>query len=445
MIKEKPKKTKYNIKKSKTEILIEYIKTIGCSVLIAIFITTGLAIHARNEMIKNLYERPSEQHLIDRKIAEQIILQSPPLDTLQYKTYQVCMHTGEIYEAVEEYEKAQYAYELAVEKAKPQVYKPYYKLSKVLIAQEKFDKVEQLLDNINDINDKNLIKFKTRTYITMGDKYYSIGKFLSAAKSYEKAQFYYDKFSKKDKIIDQSIKKRIINSYINTADIMVNSGLNSDAIRFLKKAENYEPDNHEIRYKLAIVLSDLSPEDALKYLDPLLEEIPQDIDYNIYGTTLMKAANIADLDGRPTQAKYYRYRIHSIDLFVNRKVVYQNDLDISLNSFIVKKSFFTYPLKPTFNFINNSNTDIVNLSADFVLTQNGKNLETITKTIANKNKPLLFGTYEPNKISLTFNTKIFTKKEFETYTIKIYAYKDEKYKTLICEFRIPETSIYPPR
>ena len=45
----------------------------------------------------------------------------------------------------------------------------------------------------------------------MGDKYYSIGKFLSAAKSYEKAKFYYDKFTRKDPVVESSIKNRIKN------------------------------------------------------------------------------------------------------------------------------------------------------------------------------------------------------------------------------------------
>ena len=54
MIKEKKKNTKYNYKKSKARILMEYVRTVLCSFLLAIFITTGLAIHARNEMIKDI-------------------------------------------------------------------------------------------------------------------------------------------------------------------------------------------------------------------------------------------------------------------------------------------------------------------------------------------------------------------------------------------------------
>ena len=88
----------------------------------------------------------------------------------------------------------------------------------------------------------------------------------------------------------------------------------------------------------------------------------------------MKAAHIADLDGRPTKAKYYRYKIHSIDLFINRKVVYANDIEPEIVSFVAKKVFFKYPILADFKFINVSSLDIVNLNADFVLTIKDNNI-----------------------------------------------------------------------
>ena len=131
------------------------------------------------------------------------------------------MQTGKICEIAKDYTDAQMAYELAIKKAKPNTFKPYHKLIIVLVEQEKFKEANDILENIHDTSDKNLINFKTRAFLTIGDKYYSIGKFLSAAKSYENAKFYYDKFNKKDKKIEKSIDNRIINSYIQTADIMV--------------------------------------------------------------------------------------------------------------------------------------------------------------------------------------------------------------------------------
>lgn len=437
MIKEKKKKTKYNFQKSKTQIFLECLRTVLCSVLVAIIITTCLAIHAKNEMIKDIFAEAQEQATMDRKVALEIINQTNLLKDLKNKTYSVCMHAGDIYEIAGDYPDAQRAYELAIGKAKPNVYTPYYKLIYVLIEQQKFDDANAVLDNIKDITSKKLIKFKTRSYLTIGDKYYSIGKFLSAAKSYERADFYYSKFAKKDNTIEEAIKKRIISSYVHVADIMVKTGLNSDAVRFLKKAESYTPEDFQIRYKMAIILSDLDPEKSVEYLETLLEEIPQEIDYSVYNTALMKAANIADLDGRPTQAKFYRYKIHSIDMFVNRKVIYKNDIETILRSFKIKKVFFNYPLKATYHFLNLSGSDIINLYGDFVLCNNDKPLETVTTVIANKDKPMFSNSNEPNEASITFKKKIFTKKELENYSIKIYLYKDKKYKTLVSENKIP--------
>lgn len=440
MIKEKKRITKYNRKKTKQQIIQEYLRTIAVSFFIGVVITSFLAIHARNEMIKNIYANIEEQESMDKKMAQQIIQQSDLMDDLHKKKYLVCLHVGDLYATAGDYKNAQYAYELAIDKVPAGVYKPYLKLCSVLIAQEKMDKANALLDSLKDHKNKSLIKVKSRSYIIMGDKYYSIGKFLSAAKSYEKAEFYYSKFTRKDPKIEEAIKKRVINAYIQTADVMVKTGLNSDAVRFLQKAEKYDPKNFQIRYKLAIVLSDSDPEASITYLDKLLDEIPQHIDYGVYCNALRKAANIADLDGRPTQAKYYRYKMHSIDMFVNRKVVYKNDFDISLDAFSVRKAWFTYPLRGTFSITNNSSVDIVNMYADFVLVNGDKPVETITQHFVNRDNPLYSNGYESVSTSVKFKKRIFTKKELENYSIEVYLYKDEKFKTQVAKFKIPSKS-----
>ena len=437
MIKEKKKTTKYNIVKTKKQIFLEYTRTIFFSIFVGIIITTSLAINSRNEMLKNIYLEASVQQKIDRETALNLISQSNLLENLHSKKYSVCMHIAELYEAAGDYKDAKIVYEEAIQKAKPNDYKPYYKLLCVLLNLEDFESSQAMLNNVKDIKNIKLLKFKTRAYITMGDKYYSIGKFLSAAKSYEKANYYYNKFTKKDNKVVKSIKDRIINSYIEVADIMVKTGLNKDAIRFLKKAESFAPENTSIKYKLAIVLTDTDPEKAIPYLEELLEKIPQDIDYSIYGTALMKSANIADLDGRPTQAKYYRYKIHSIDMFLNRKVVYKNDIEIAFHPYPIKKVLFKYPIKAQYSFLNVSNTDIINLFADFELVNKNKVVETITLQVANRNKPLFSYATDPNYVKIKFNKNFFTKKEIENYTIKIYLYKDKKYKTLANENIIP--------
>lgn len=436
MIKEKKKRSKYNHKKTNIQIFIEYIKTVLCSILIAIFITSFLTIKARYEMIEDITLKQQNQNLLDKKVALELITKTDLLSNLKNKSYAVCMHAGEICEIANDYKDAQKAYELAIFKSKQNNYKPYYKLLTVLVAQNDFKSAEALLDGISDATNKNLIKFKTRSYLTIGDKLYSIGKFLSAAKSYEKAEFYYNKFIKKDKKIELAIKDRIIKSYIEVADIMVRSGLNSDALRYLKKAEKYAPTDFKIRYKLAIVLSDLNPEISIEYFEKLMKERPQDIDYGSFNTALIKSANIADLDNRPTKAKYYRYKMHSIDLFVNRKVVYANDIEIYLKQAKAKKVLFKYPINLEYEFNNISNFDINNLTADFVLCHNNKNLETITQTIADKQTPLYASSLDNYKVNIKFNQKIYTKKELEQYTVKIYLYKDPKYKTLASENKI---------
>ena len=99
----------------------------------------------------------------------------------------------------------------------------------------------------------------------------------------------------------------------------------------------------------------------------MLEEQPQNIDYGVYTKSLMKSSTIAELQGDKTKAKYLRYKIHSVDLFVDRKVVYKNDVDVILDSFKVSKILFRYQLKAKYKIRNNSSSNIKSLSADFVL------------------------------------------------------------------------------
>ena len=127
-------------------------------------------------------------------------------------------------------------------------------------------------------------------------------------------------------------------------------------------------------------------------------------------------------------------------MFINRKVIYKNDIETSLSAFSIKKALFKYPLKATYQFINVSNADIINLKGDFVLCANNKPLETITKVVADKDSPMFVNPDKPNEVKISFKKNIYTKKELENYTIKIYLYKDEKYKTLVSENRLPKRS-----
>ena len=416
------KKNRVNFDAPKN-IIIGYGKTIGVSFLVALVFTIFLTIHARHEMIKNLYVSETEKQRIDEQLAKQIVEESDLTSKLLTKNYAICMQVGQLYETAKDYKSAQVAYEIAVERAKNGMYMPYYKLAHILIAQEKFEEAEAIINSVTDIKNKNLIKFKTKVYIDEGDKYYSLGKFLKAARSYEKAKYYYDRFTKKDKVIDNSIKKRIVNSYSQAATIVVQEGYNSDAVNFLHKAEKYAPDDFHIKYKLAIIYSDLDPIKSVEYFEPLLKKMPQYIDYSTYNKALLKASNIAELQGQ------------------NTKVVYKNDVNVNVEYFNIKKVLFRYNLLAGYKFINVSNLDINKMYAEFVLKQGDNIKETVVVQCVKKSNPLYSNGGETDTIDIKLGKNIFTKKELSQYKIEIYLYKDEKFKTLVETFVIPQKSI----
>ena len=68
---------------------MEYLRTIGFSFSFALVFTVVLAIHARSEMIRNLYVNPEEQFKMDEAVARQIIVQSDLLKDLKNKKYAI--------------------------------------------------------------------------------------------------------------------------------------------------------------------------------------------------------------------------------------------------------------------------------------------------------------------------------------------------------------------
>ena len=442
MIKEKAKKKKKRERTFFQEILI-YLKTAAVSFLVAVLISTYLSYRARNEMLKNLYVSKEKRNILEQKVAKQIVENSDLISSLNDKSYAIAMHVGELYEAAGDLSKAEYAYFIATNKAPNGKYLSHLKLALVLIAQNKIADAEKLISSVVDMNNLSLIRFKTRAYIVLGDKFYSEHKYLKAAEAFEQANYYYTRLSKVDKQIKESLKQRLVQSYIDTATVLIKNGYNSEAARFLKKALKYEPDNLTIQYRLAIVYADLDPIVSVQYFEPLISKIPQDIDRHIFANVLIKAANIMDIQGNTTKAKYYRYKIHSLDIYAQNKVIYKEDVEVFLNSFNIKKTMFTYRLDSSYTIKNISSQDINKMSVDFVLRNGDKVRETVTlKNCVTKKRPLYSNGGEISDLIVKFDKNIYTRREIEQYYIDIYLYKDPAYKTFVSSFKVPVKSVH---
>lgn len=79
--------------------------------------------------------------------------------------------------------------------------------------------------------------------------------------------------------------------------------------------------------------------------------------------------------------------------------------------------------------------------ADFVLKDRGKIKETYTTRCVTRQNPLYSNGYETDDIEIKMGKNIFTRKELRNYTIEVYVYKDEKFKTLLGTYAIPTKNI----
>ena len=127
-----------------------YIRTAAITFCAAFIVALMLIIHARTEMIKNLYTNKDEKIKIERQLAQQIVSHSDLTESLNDKSYSVCMQVGKLYETAEDYIKAEYAYNLAIRKAPKDVYTPYYRQVVTLIALDKIDAAENLISSVED-------------------------------------------------------------------------------------------------------------------------------------------------------------------------------------------------------------------------------------------------------------------------------------------------------
>ena len=73
-------KKKNKFKKSKQQIIVEYLRTIAVSFAFALFVTILLSFHARSEMIKNLYVDAEERE----KVPEEFIWRTDILEVDSY-------------------------------------------------------------------------------------------------------------------------------------------------------------------------------------------------------------------------------------------------------------------------------------------------------------------------------------------------------------------------
>ena len=121
----------------------------------------------------------------------------------------------------------------------------------------------------------------------------------------------------------------------------------------------------------------------------------------------MKAANIEDIKGNGVKAKYYRYKVNSLEQFLNAKVVNKNDIEMYLDYFSIKKFLFTYHLKAKFKIKNVSTRDIVKMDTEFVLRKGDKLKESIRLNSANKKQPLLLNGENTADAVINFNEKIY--------------------------------------
>ena len=409
--------------------IFSYISTILWSLLAAIIFSGGLIYYAQYDVINNSSVKCDDK-VLHEYIKNTVITQNENLETEHPEDYRIDLHLGYLYKIIEEYDKAEYYYMKAIKKAPLGIYRPYYELANFYIEIGKFDKAEIVMKIFPEKANAPIIKYQSYLNRKMADMYYDKEKYYYALNKYIKAKDFWIKLNKPSIGYINSLNERIAITAIDLADIIVNANKIDEAVYFLKIAENARPKDFNVRYKLALVLSESDPEESYKYFKKLFDENPLKIDYKAYYKLLENLSLIYQCEGDYTKAKLFAFRANHLLEFVSEYLIYAKDIDFK----ILEKKIFTSNNKSKiifkYNLKNISDMTFKRLNIDVVYKLYGKEIETYSRNIIGTTNYLyagddITGTIIPKK------TKKYSQQDIKNITMEIYLYKQNNRKLCI--------------
>ena len=311
---------KFSFKKvdlSKTKYVQTFLVAIFCSFLVVVI----ASIYARMSIDDRLYVTKESQSKVRKKIAESILSQGDLLEKIYSDDYRFNMYIAGLNQSVGDFLKAEYYYKRAVELVPDGIYDPHLRLIALYLEYKKPEKAEDVLADVIDKNSQKLFKFKCNANILLGDYYYKNNIPKMSVRKYNLANFYFDKMKRRVVKIREYIENGILASNVKIADNYVAENNYIEAYKHLKVAERYNPADMLIKYKIALVLSHIKPQRAIKYFDIIKTREPQLVSFNLYYETLMRAAEIATMNNKMAEAKLYNYKAGSVKTFYENNIV----------------------------------------------------------------------------------------------------------------------------
>lgn len=326
---------------------------------------------------------------------------------------------AQIYESLEEYDKANELYLKALKLSGNSDYSLYsYSL---FLAKRGLFALSAINCEKMGNHGKNIIKYRAKIYKTIADNLFSQKQYAGALRAYQIA-FKYAK-TMKDKKFFNSVKEKYVETFIKVADTNVEDGEIQEAISNLENALKLKEDI-EAKYKLAIILQTADPKRAQKLIEETFNENPYVINPYIYNQILELLINEYSKNNQKDKRNYYIVKKRKFEKKLKEFYIYKDDIIISNFTIIKEKKLFNknkYYI--SFDIKNNTKQKIYNLYFKFDLFVNKKEYSVEKKIISTKNTLNYYEKKEGILIELP-NDIEFLPYEFKNdLTTKIYAKK----------------------
>ncbi len=407
-----------------------YITTILWTILGACIFAGVIIYYAQYDVMNNASLHYSER-VFNEYIKNTVISQNEDLEATYPNDYRIDIHLGYLYSVVKEFDKSEYYYKKAVEKAPANIYKPFYSLASFYIERERYKEALNIMENLPQKSNESLIKYQARLYCKLGDAYYNKSLYYKSLKEYEMAAYYWQKlYTPGIKYMNQ-INDKILRSAVLLADICVNSNRVDDAIQFLRRAERVKPNDFSVRYKLALTLADTHPEESCKYFKKLFKQDPTRINYKAYYNILMRLSDMCASQGDTAKAKLYDFRAKELLENVYENLIYLQDVDFRITNAALVKKGDKYKIILKFKLQNISNYIIQNLNIDVVYKLNNQVIEKYSRSLIDSSNHLLPGDYIGESTIIPDTYRKYKQTDLPNLSVQIYLYKVKNRKLTV--------------
>lgn len=408
----------------KQEEIIEYLRTIGITLLVIFVSIVTLLFAIKHRIYEKNVQAQIEEDSIDYGLIDVMIQKNKAQELKSPANYKINVKLGTLYEIKKDYNNAEVEYEKAIDKAPCTDFKPKYKLALLYLHVNKAAKAEAVINTISDFDDKKLVQYKADIFEKLGDFYYNSGDYENAIDKYELSLFYWKIISAKKEI--KYIQNSLASSYVYLADTYVSEMEPEYAIEALKTALSMF-DVPILKYKLALLLINDNPEEANQYFEEVFKEAPDLINYDTYYNFLSEMSQEADANGDTALAQLYEFKQKKVKEFFETNVLSVDDIILEDVEGRLKANnlFRKYYIGLEAKLKNVSKNQIDSLFIQIVFKDKEEVIGDYTKQIVDKKIPLLPGNYSP-LISLRMAESMnFRDVRPKTVTAEIYASKTE--------------------